>query len=134
MAKRNTVQTTQGSKPVVKDEQSAPVPTRRSYVVAFWTTVVGLVLQLLMAVIGYGQLPAEIPSNWIGWIQPGGTIPSWVVFAAFPGAQLVVLIMAWFSGRDDEGQKVMDFGKAMSVVLLTLFFTVLQTSLFRIPR
>ncbi|HEY3299063.1 MAG TPA: hypothetical protein VGK34_10460 [Armatimonadota bacterium] len=133
MTKRKVLQSVETNKPQ-GGRQGEPLPTHRSYTVTMWTAAAGLVVQLLMGLVGYGRLPSQIPSVWVGWIPPGTTVSSWVVFVAFPGAQLVVLLLAWFSGRNEAGKKVMQFGKSISLVLLTLLITILQSSLFTIQR
>jgi hypothetical protein len=87
-----------------------------------------------MAAVAYGHLPAVIPSGWIGWAQPGGTYPAGIVFLAFPGAQVLIVLFAWVSRKDREGHKVAQFGKVINLALLTLVFTMLQSSVFTIPR
>jgi hypothetical protein len=133
MAKRKKRQEAP-SPPVQPAQTHMPVPTRRAFLVCLGTIAVALVAQFVIAVIGYQHIPQEIPSGWIGWAQPGGTLPSWLVFVAFPGAQLVVLILALFTPKDEQGRRVMEPGRAASLIVLTVLFTLLQASVFTIPR
>ena len=111
-----------------------PKRTHAAYLVALWAIAAGLVAQIVMAIMAYPILPGRIPSNWIGDAIPLGTIPSWVIFVAFPGAEIILAIIAFFSPNDEEGRKVMESGQAVSLILLAVLFTALQASAFHIPQ
>ena len=119
---------------VEKNQPKEPVLTRTAYLITFWTIAVGLVAQLVMAIVVYPMLPAAIPSGWLGSTMPYNMIPSWLVFVAFPSAQVIILLLAVFTPRDAEGKRVMESGKAWSLVVLALLFTALQASAFHIPK
>lgn len=119
------------TKPVI---EALPVPTRRSFLVCVGSIVAGMVIQIVMAAFAFGHIPAEIPSGWIGWAPLGGSLPSWTVFVAFPGAQLIVLIVAVCSPKNEDGRRVMDSGRAIGLMLLAVLFTVLQSSAFRLAH
>lgn len=117
-------------------QKTAPEPTltRVGYQIAFWLIVVGLVAQLAMAIKVYPSLPASIPSWWIGQLVQRQMIPSWTVFAVFPIGQLVLLAIAWFSPKDESGKPIMESGKAWTLSILSVLFTVLQSSAFHLPK
>lgn len=107
-----------------------PVYTRQAYVASIATILAGLVAQAAIAALVFRHLPARIPANWIGVGSATQTMPSWIVFVAFPGAQLILLMVGIYSPKDQEGRKVMEWGKAVSLIALTLLFTALQGSAF----
>ncbi|MBP6963217.1 MAG: DUF1648 domain-containing protein [Armatimonadetes bacterium] len=111
-----------------------PVATRVGYRIAVWVIVLGLLAQFIMAFIVYPRLPQEIPSGWTGSAQPYNTVPKSVVFAMFPGFQMVILLVALFSPKDSEDQRVMQTGNVVTLVILALIFTALQASAFFINR
>jgi len=131
MAKRRrTGKTVEEASKVKKAHE--PKLTRIGYQLTFWAVIVGLVVQLLMAIIVYPRLPAQIPANWTGFLFQGQTVPSWMVFVLFPVGQIVVFFVGLFSPRDDKGGKLMESGKAWTLILLSAFFTLLQYSAFRL--
>jgi len=134
MAKKEKKQERNRASTTPAVEGQCPVPTRLSYLVCIGVVLASLVLQWIMAAIGYKSLPAEIPSGWIGWAQPGGMLPSWMVFVAFPGAQIIILIISWLSTSIKDGERVMYSGRATSMILLSILFTTLQGSLFNIQQ
>ena len=117
-----------------RPQPKGPKPTRAAYQICLWTIIVGLAAQVLMAIIVYPSLPERIPSSWVGSSTPYNTIPSWVVFLLFPGGQIVLLLLAIFSPKDAQRRRVMESGKAVSLILLALLFTALQASAFHVPK
>ncbi|MHB0913105.1 MAG: hypothetical protein ACYC2Y_06630 [Armatimonadota bacterium] len=118
------------SRPVAEPQQ--PVPTRWAFLATVAIIVAAFAAELIMAAVAYGRLPATIDSGWFGWAPPGGSAPSWLIFIAFPGVQVILFLIAWFSPKDEKGRRVMDTGRAISLVLLALLFAVLQSSVFRL--
>lgn len=130
MAKRTNPQPAQQEKP-----QSPEIKlTRTAFLVSMWVVLLGLAAQYVIAVIAYPTLGATIPSSWVGWIPVGGTVPSWTIFVAFPIAQVAVLLIGFFSPKDGSGKRVMESGRAVSLILLSILFTALQASIFRLSR
>jgi uncharacterized membrane protein len=107
-----------------------PKLTRIGYQLTFWIVILGLVAQIIMAIIVYPRLPAQIPESWAGFLFEGQTIPSWIVFVLFPVGEIVLFLVTIFSPRDAQGKLVMESGKAWTLILLALFFTLLQYSAF----
>ena len=134
MAKRKTNAKT--VEQVLAQKKSAPEPklTRAGFQIAFWAVIVGLVAQLVMAFVVYPTLPKMIPSWWIGQLVQQPMIPSWTVFAVFPIGQIALLLIALFSPRDSDGKSVMESGKAWTLTVLAVLFTVLQASGFHLPK
>lgn len=133
MAKKKRTQTkveTTSAKPAPKE----PVSTHIGYQIAVWVIVLGLIAQLVMAFIIYPKLPAQIPSGWTGSVQPYNLVSKWVVFAMFPGFQLVLLIISLFSPKNAEGKRTMQTGNSVTVIILALVITALQASGFFINR
>ena len=123
-----------------KTKKVEPVPvkqepklTRAAFLICLSVIVLGLLAQLVMAIIVYPQLPGQIPSGWVGSSMPHNTVPSWLVFLAFPAAQLVLMALSLCSPKDEQGKHVMDSGQALTLVLLAVAFTALQASAFHIP-
>lgn len=114
----------------------APEPklTRSGFQISLWAIVLGLFAQLVMAIIVYPALPSRIPGIWTGSLIRGETVPSWWVFVLFPAAQVILFLIAIFSPRDKQGRLTMEFGKAATLVVLSILFTVLQASAFCIPK
>ncbi|HUV04106.1 MAG TPA: hypothetical protein VMX94_03260 [Armatimonadota bacterium] len=111
-----------------------PRPTRAAFRISLWVIILGLVAQIIMAIVVYPLLPERIPSGWAGSAVPYNTVPSWLVFLLFPGAEIAVLVLAMFSPKDAHGRRLMESGKAVSLILLALLFTALQASAFHILR
>lgn len=116
----------------VEVKKKVPVYTRQAYICAFGVIVVGVAAQLVMAIFVFGRLPAMIPTYWIGLGNPTQTMPSWIVFIAFPVSQMILLLVAHYSPKDGEGRRVMEWGKAISLISLTILFTALQGSAFKL--
>lgn len=121
-------------KTLEKEQKKQPVYSRLAFNLANAFVIAGFVIQLIMAVIVYGRLPERIPASWIGGGSVTQTMPSWVVFFAFPFAQVILYLIGYFSHLDDKNKKVMDWGKSISLILLTILFTALQGSAFYIKR
>lgn len=119
-----------------KQPEAAPEPklSRLAFQICLYFAVFCLVAQIAIAFIVYPGLPKSIPSGWVGWAQPGSTIPSWIVFLAFTSAELVVLVLTIFSPKDEQGKRVMEWGKMESLTIVAALFLLLQASAFRIPR
>ncbi len=133
MAKKKRTQTkteTTSARPAPKE----PVSTHTGYQVAIWAIVLGLIAQLVMAFIVFPRLPAQIPSGWTGSVQPYNLVSKWVVFALFPGFELVLLLVSLFSPKNAEGKRTMQTGNAVTVVILAMVITALQASAFFINR
>lgn len=111
-----------------------PKRTHAAYQVTFWLIIIGLIVQIVMAIVVFPSLPREIPSGWAGSATPYNSVPSWLVFLLFPGGQIVLLILAVCTPKDANGKRVMESGRAISLILLAILFTVLQASAFHIPR
>lgn len=109
-----------------------PKLTRLGYQLTLWSVIVGFVAQVVMAIIVYPHLPADIPARWAGFLFQGQTVPSWIVFVLFPAGQIVLLLVTIFNPRDNQGKLVMETGKAWTLILLSAFFTALQYSAFRL--
>ena len=109
-----------------------PKLTRIGYQLTFWAVIVGLVAQIVMAFIVYPRLPAQIPARWAGFLFEGQTAPSWIVFVLFPVGQIVLLLVTIFNPKDDQGKRLIETGKAWTLIVLSLFFTLLQYSAFRL--
>lgn len=114
----------------VKKQKKMPVPYRSAFLASLITIIAGLAAQYAIAFIIFKSLPEMIPTSWIGIGTPTQTMPSWIVFIAFPGAELVLLIIALFSPKDSAGKRVMEWGKAISLICLAVLFTILQGSAF----
>ena len=108
--------------------------TRVAFQICLLVVILGLLAQLVMAAVAFPALPQHIPASWIGSTTPYKLLPAWIVFLAFPGAQIVLLLLAIFSPRDVQGRRAMETGKAVSLILLAVLFTVLQSSVFHIRR
>lgn len=132
MAKRKQIVQTK-NETRVSQEANEPEPTRAAFNISLWVIVAGFIAQVVMAIKAYPLLPKQIPSSWVGSTVPYMSVPSWVVFVVFPGAQIILLLLAIFSPKDDIGRRVMESGKAWALVLLALLFTALQLSAFHIP-
>ncbi len=134
MAKRKRNTTT--AEQVLEKQKPAPEPklTHTGFQIAFWTGIVGLIAQFMMAFMIYPSLPKAIPSWWVGQLVQSPTVPSWTVFALFPIGQIVVLLVAYFSPRDKDGKLVMESGKAWTLTVLSVLFTILQASAFHLPK
>jgi len=87
-----------------------------------------------MAFIVYPQLPPQIPSGWTGSSQPYNLVPSWVVFVMFPGFELLILVITLFAPKNEEGKRAIQTGNAVTLIILALIFTALQSSAFFINR
>lgn len=111
---------------------SEVVPTHKAFLISMWITILGLVAQYVIAFIAYPSLGPTIPSRWVGWVPVGDTLPSSLVFVAYPAAQIVVFLIGYFSPKDSEGKRVMESGRTVSLILLTLLFTALQASVLRL--
>lgn len=109
-----------------------PKLTRIGYQLTLWIVIAGLVAQIIMAIIVYPRLPAQIPESWAGFLFQGQAVPSWIVFVLFPAGEIVLLLVTIFSPRDKQGKLVMESGKAWTIIALALFFTLLQYSAFRL--
>jgi uncharacterized membrane protein len=134
MAKRRT--NTKTVEQVLAQQKTAPEPklTHAGFQIAFWAAAVGLVAQLVMALVVYPTLPKMIPAWWIGQLVQQQTIPSWTVFAVFPIGQVVLLLIALFTPRNQDGKRVMESGKVWTLTILAVLFTVLQASAFHLPK
>ncbi|MHB1457912.1 MAG: hypothetical protein ACYC0V_13460 [Armatimonadota bacterium] len=136
MRKRKNVNVNKGldatSRNVEVKKKKLPVYTRLAYMSATAVIIIGIIVQLVLAIIVYGRLPSMILTSWIGIGTPTQTMPSWIVFIAFPISQIILLIVAHFSPKDSEGHNVMEWGKAISLILLTILFTALQGSAFKL--
>ncbi len=133
MAKRKqTVKTVEE----VVDRKSAPEPklTRAGYNLSLGLAALGLIAEFVIAFIAYPKLPAMIPSWWVGQLVQSDAVPKWVVFAVFPFAQLVLIVITLLSPKDEKGGKVMESGKAWTVILLAALFIALQASIFHITK
>jgi len=133
MAKKKRTQTkveTTSAKPAPKE----PVSTHIGYQVALGAIVLGLIAQFVMAFIIYPKLPAQIPAGWTGSVQPYNLVSKWVVFAMFPGFELVLLAVSLFSPKNAEGKRTMQTGNVVTVVILAMVLTALQASAFFINR
>ena len=121
---------------LAQQQKSAPEPklTRAGFQIAFWIGIVGLAAQIVMAFMVFPSLPKMIPSWWVGQLVQSPTVPSWSVFALFPTGQIVVLAVAFFSPRDKDGKIVLESGKAWTLTVLAILFTVLQASAFHLPK
>ena len=106
--------------------------TRPAYQWTFWIVIVGLVAQIVVAIIVYPRLSAQIPASWAGFLFGAQTMPSWLVFVLFPAGQITLLLITIFNPRDNQGKLVMESGKAWTLILLSVFFTALQYSAFRL--
>jgi hypothetical protein len=115
-------------------KQKEPKVTHTAYITTLWIVILGLVAQLIIAMFAYPILPSTIPSGWAGSAAPHNPIPSYVIFLLFPGAQIVLILLTIFSPKDNQGRRIMEHGKSISIVLLTLLFTALQASAFHIPK
>ena len=115
---------------------SKPEPklTRLGYVASVSATVVGFIVELIIAYFVYPWLPSRIPAYWIGHLVSGETVPSWVVWLAFPIAQIILLLVALHGRKVKDGKHVMESGKAWTILLIALLFVVLQASAFHLPR
>ena len=113
-------------------KKKLPVYTRSAYISAIFVVIIGIAAQLILATFVFGRLPSMIPTNWIGVGNPTQTMPSWIVFIAFPVSQMILLLVAHYSPKDSEGNSVMEWGKATSLILLTILFTALQGSAFKL--
>ena len=133
MAKRK--RKTQTAEEVVeKQAKKEPKLTRAAFQITLWVILLGLAAQVIMAIAVYPSLPDTISGGWVGLSEPQKAVPSWLVFLVFPGAQLVLLILAIFSPKDEQGRLVMESGKAWTLVLVSLLFTVLQASAFYMSK
>jgi uncharacterized membrane protein len=131
MAKRKKT-AKQSIQPENTRKKKEPKFTHLGFQISVGAIIVGFLVQVAMAVIVYPQLPSRISAAWAGSSVPYNTIPSWLVFILFPGAQIVMLALSWFSPKDDKGRRLMENGNAVFLVLLSLLFTSLQYSAFRI--
>ena len=113
-------------------KKKLPVYTHSAYISSVASIIAGLAIQFVLAILVIGHLPSKIPTSWIGIGAPTQTMPSWIVFIAFPVSQLILLVVAHYSPKNDNGKKVMEWGKAISLILLTVLFTALQGSAFRL--
>lgn len=118
------------SRPKPKEPQATPL----AFQIALWTIGIGLIVQLIIAVLVYPTLPSLIPSGFYGSAMPHNWSPSWLIFIMFPGAHVVMLVITAFSPKNDDGKRVMTTGNAGTLVLLALLFTALQASAFHLPR
>lgn len=110
-----------------------PKLTHGAFLACMWAIVLGLIAQLVMAIAVYPFLPEGIPASWAGSPVPYNVLPAWIVFLWFPAAQSILLILAMFSPRDEQGRRAMESGEAATLILLALLFTALQASAFHIP-
>lgn len=117
-----------------REARKEPKLTRAAFQISLWLIILGLLVQLLMAIVVYPSLSQGIPASWAGSSVPYNTMSSWLVFIIFPGAEIVLLLLAIFSPKDGRGNRIMESGKAVSLILLALLFTALQYSAFYIPR
>jgi uncharacterized membrane protein len=117
-----------------KAHAKEPKLTHLAYRISLAIILAGLLAQLIMAVIAYPTLPARIPQSWLGTTAPGKTAAAWIVFFYFPGAQIIMILVALFSPRDGQGRRVMTASMAATLVLLTCLFLALQASVFRLPK
>jgi heme A synthase len=113
-------------------KKKLPVYTHSAYISSVASIIAGLAVQFTLAVLVIGRLPSKIPTSWIGIGTPTQTMPSWIVFIAFPVSQFILLVVAGYSPKDANERKVMEWGKAISLILLTVLFTALQGSAFRL--
>ena len=119
MAKKKRAQT-KTETVSAKHAPKEPVSTHIGYQIALGAIILGLIAQFVMAFIVYPQLPAQIHSGWTGSVQPYNLVSKWVVFAMFPGFELVLLVISLFSPKNAEGKRTMQTGNAVTVVLLSL--------------
>ena len=133
MAKRKQTQTTVEA---TVNQKPAPEPklTRTGYALSLGLAVVGLLAELVIAFMAYPKLPAMIPSWWVGSLVQSDAVPSWVVFAVFPFGQLALIVLTLLSPRDEQGGKIMESGKAWTIILLAALFIALQASIFHITK
>jgi energy-coupling factor transporter transmembrane protein EcfT len=121
-----------------KQQVSKPEPevklTRTAFLITIWVSVASFVAQLLMAFIVYPQLPATIPSGWLGSSEPYNPVSKLWVFGFFTVGTLILLGIAYFSPRDEKGQLVMDSSKAGTIIVLALLFTALQSTAFHLTK
>jgi|GEM_PF-1867394 len=130
MAKRKNMRRIETSP--VKKAKKEPKFTHIGFKISVGAIILGFVAQLVMAAIVYPHLPSKIPAGWVGSSVPYNQVPSWIVFIAFPGAQVAMLLLCLFAPRDRQGRRLMENGNAIFLVLLSLLFTSLQFSAFRI--
>lgn len=109
-----------------------PKRTYAGFLASLIAIVLGFIAQIVMAIVVYPHLPNQIPSGWAGSATPYNTIPSWIVFLLFPGGQIGMLILIMFAHRDEKGRRVLETGNAIFLILLSVLFTVLQSSAFRL--
>jgi hypothetical protein len=131
MAKQNKA--TQTRPQAAEPEDNKPVYTRIAYLLCVCIIALGLVAQIIMAIVVYTSLPTHIPASWFGSAVPQNPVHSWLIFIWFPAAQVVLLVLTAFSPRDEEGRHVMDSGLSTTLIILGLLFTALQASAFHIP-
>lgn len=132
MAKRK--RTTRRLPDIEKPQPKQAKTTRAAFQISLWIIILGLVAQVVMAIVVYPSLPERIPAGWVGSPAPHNAVASWVVFLLFPAAEIALLLLAIFSPKDAQGRRVMESGKAASLILLALLFTALQASAFHIPK
>jgi hypothetical protein len=134
MAKRKTNAKTVEQVMAQQKPAQEPKLTHAGFQIAFWAAAVGLVAQLAIAFMVYPTLPKMIPSWWVGQLVQQPMIPSWTVFAVFPVGQIVLLLIALFSPRNQDGKRIMESGKVWTLTTLAVLFTVLQASAFHLPK
>lgn len=115
-----------------KKGRKEPKFTHIGFQISVAAIILGFIAQVVMAVIVYPQLPPKISAGWFGSSVPYNTVPSWLIFVVFPGAQLFMLLLSWFAPKDNQGRRLMENGNAVFLVLLSALFTALQYSAFRI--
>jgi uncharacterized membrane protein len=109
-----------------------PVLTSAAFQISIAVIALGFVAQLVIAVLVFPTLPKMIPSSWMGSTSPYGLVPRCFVFFVFPGAQIILAVLAAFSPRDERGRRIMESGKAATLVALALLFSALQASIFSV--
>lgn len=116
------------------DQEKLPVLTHNAYLTSVIAIISGFIIQIIIAIIIFGKLPQQIPTYWIGLGSVTQTMPSWVVFLGYPSTMIILYLIAFFSKKDADGNKVMDWGKSVSLILLAILFTALQGSAFTLIR
>lgn len=118
----------------VRKPKPEPKLTRAGFHAAVWVIILGFIAQMVMAFMVYPSLPSRIPSSWIGHLVPQATVPSWTVFLVFPLGQIGLLLVGIFTPRDNDGRRIMETGKAWTLTILAILFTILQSSAFHLAH
>jgi hypothetical protein len=111
-----------------------PKMTRAGFQITTLLILLGLAAEVVIALIVSPRLPAQVPSWWVGQLVSGETVPAWTVYVVFPLAQAILFLVGWFSPKDADGRKVMESGKAWTLILLALLFVALQASAFNLGK